>query len=333
MILGHHDSVDVIIPARGLTPWLQLALSSIASQSLQPTAITVVDDGLENASSVERLGEQLFGTRFRLLRNQGTGISAALNTGVQQSTVQWIARMDVDDISHPSRLKQQILFLNRSPENVLGCGTQVRFVNSTGQELETSALPTSWEDISRHILSRTCFVHPTLVLRRDALLQNPYRSVLDGAEDLDLVLRLSERGTLLNVNQMLLDYRIHFRQESVRARARQTAIQELAFRLALQRRQGKSDPVDSDPSLAEEFIRWRLSTTGYIRSRTFLTAVRYMKTYWSGRDFRGLTQYFRLCLGSLPLTPAAISIAWRVYQKAGAALIDSITPFDALNIN
>lgn len=328
-----NDSIDVIIPARRHPPWLQLSLESIASQSLQPNTIIVIDDGLEHKTSIVDLGKLFFGARFRLLKNKGRGISAALNTAVQQSAAHWIARMDADDIAYPQRLERQILFLRNSADDVLGCGTQVRFINSRGHSLEESDLPSSWEEIIRKLLLTTCFVHSSLVLRRDALLTTPYRSTLDGAEDLDLILRLCEKGRILNLNQVLLDYRMHISQESFRSRARQTAIQELVFRLAAHRRKNNPDPLDYDPKLAEKFIQWRLSTTGYIRCRTFLTALRYMKTYLSGGDIRGFTHSAFVCLKSFPTGPAALGIAWRVYQKAGAALVDGKTPFDALNLD
>jgi glycosyltransferase involved in cell wall biosynthesis len=327
------DSIDVIIPARGHAPWLQSSLESIASQSLQPKTIVVVDDGLEHKGPIVDLGKHFFGARFRLLKNDGRGISAALNTAVQQSVTHWIARMDADDIAYPDRLEQQILFLRNSAHDVLGCGTQVRFINSRGHPLEQSVLPTSWEEITRQIQLKTCFVHSSLVIRRDALLMTPYRSTLDGAEDMDLILRLSERGKILNLHQVLLDYRMHLRQESFRLRARQTALQELVFRLAARRRKNNLDPLDYDPSLAENFIQWRLSMSGYTRCRMFLTALRYMKAFLSGGDFRGFTQSGFVCLKSLPVSPAALSLAWRIYKRAGAALVDGITPFNALNID
>lgn len=332
-MLSHHDSIEVIIPARGGTPWLQSCLSSIAAQSLQPTSVTVIDDGLDQPTSMVDAGKNLFGERFRLLWNQGRGISAALNIGIQQSVAHWIARMDADDVAHPGRLEQQIRFLKNSSPDVLGCGTQVRLVNSRGQELECSQLPSSWEEIAKQMLSRTCFVHPTLVLRRDALLKTPYRSPMDGAEDVDLLLRLAQQGKVLNLEQVLLDYRIHLTQESIRKRARHTAVQELAFRLAARRQKGNPDPVDCDPRLAEKFIQWRLSTPGYIRCRTFLTALRYMKTHLSGLDVNGFAKSVLVGLKSMPLSPSALAIACRVYQKAGGGLLDQRTPFDSLNLN
>lgn len=333
MTLTSHDTVDVILPARGSTPWLQLSLSSIASQTLQPTWVTLVDDGLENSAPITKFGNKLFGRRFRLIRNDGQGISAGLNTGVQQSTAYWVARMDADDIAHPKRFEQQVLSLKGWPRQVLGCGTQVRFINSKGYGLHRSHLPSSWESINKWMLSRTSFVHSSLIMRRDALMTIPYRSVMDGAEDLDLALRLCEKGQLLNLDQVLLDYRIHLTQESFRMRARHTAVQELALRLAWSRRKKHFDPIETDPLLAERFIDWRLSAPGYVRSRTFLTALRYMGTHLSGYDLDGSWHCFWLALRSLPLLPGAIFISWRVFLRAAAALLDQPTPFPSLNLS
>lgn len=333
MTPASHDSVDVIIPARGGTPWLQLSLASIASQTLQPNLVTLVDDGLENLNPIGKFGKKLFGHRFRLIKNDGQGISAGLNTGVQQSTAYWIARMDADDIAHPHRLEQQVLSLKSWPGEVLGCGTQVRFISSKGRGLHRSYLPSSWEDITKQMLSRTSFVHSSLIMRRDALMTVPYRSVMDGAEDLDLVLRLCEKGKMLNLDQVLLDYRLHLTQESFRMRARHTAVQELAFRLAWSRRRKHFDPLEIDPLLAEKFIDWRLSVPGYVRSRTFLTALRYMRTHLSGCDLNGSWHCFWSALRSLPMLPGSIFITWRVFRRAAAALLDQPTPFPSLNLN
>lgn len=327
------EAMDVLIPVRGAVPWLSLCLSSIASQTLQPASVTVVDDGIEAPDIVSNLGARFFAGRFQLLKNPGRGISAALNAAIEQSEAHWIARMDADDIAHPDRLKKQLDFLTAHSDSVLGCGTQVRFINAKGKVLGYSHLPTSWHEVFEQIHSRTSFVHSSLVVRRDDLLATPYRSSMDGAEDVDLILRLSEKGRILNLNEILLDYRIHLTQESFHMRARHTAVQELAFRLAACRQRGGQDPLETNPELAQRFVEWRLSTPGYVRARTSLTALRYMGTYLLGLDLESFARCAWVGLQSFPITPSSLRIAWRVFQKAGAALSDSPTPFESLNVS
>lgn len=306
-------------------------MQSIADQSLAPTCITLVNDGVDDARSVEKLGKDLFGERFQLLENDGHGISAALNTAIRHSSAEWIARMDADDVAHPQRLQRQLEFLKAQADGTIGCGTQVRFINADGVVLDRSRLPTAWQDIVKQIYCTTSFIHPTLVIRRDALLATPYRSQMDGAEDVDLILRLAEKNKLLNLGEALLDYRLDSTQESFRTRARQTALQELAFRLARARRKTGTDPLAVKPDLAENFLRWRLSDPGYVETRYFLTGLRYMETYLRGKDLKRFTQVAVMSLKWLPTRLSSIRLGWRVARRAGAALLNQTTPFNELN--
>jgi glycosyltransferase involved in cell wall biosynthesis len=331
-MLDLRDSVEIVIPVRATVPWLQHALESIAQQTLKPRYITVIDDGVEGPEVIQALGARLFSERFRLIKSSGQGISAALNTAIEASDAYWIARMDADDIAHRDRLSNQLEFLSAYSGRVIGCGTQVRFINSNNKILGRSRLPTDWSQIMQQIQSHTCFVHSSMVIRRDALIATPYRPGMDGAEDVDLILRLLEKGPVVNLNDVLLDYRLHLTQESFRARARTTAVQELAFRLALSRRKRKLDPLEHTADLAERFIHWRLSDPAYVRSRTFLTALRYGRTYLGGLDFWGFSQMALVSLKSIPTSWSSLHISWQVARKAGGALLNQPTPFAELNV-
>ena len=205
--------------------------------------------------------------------------------------------------------------LSHQSPGVIGCGTQVRFINSKGMVLGYSHLPTAWSQIRERITERTCFVHSSLLMKREDLLATPYRPSMDGAEDVDLILRLAERGKITNLDTRLLDYRLHPTQESFCARARHTAVQELAFRLALTRRRTNSDPLERTPGLARRFINWRLSDSEYIRSRTFLTALRYAKIYLGGLDLSGFGQTALVGLKSLPTSWSSLCLAWLIFRK------------------
>ena len=331
MTLSNRNSVDVIIPARGSTPWLELSLTSIALQSFQASDIILIDDGLAHVNSTKELGQKLFGHRFRLLKTQAKAFLQH-SIPVFDKVAHWIARMDADDIAHPNRFKMQLDFLSHQSPGVIGCGTQVRFINSKGVDLGYSHLPTAWSQIRERITERTCFVHSSLLMKREDLLATPYRPSMDGAEDVDLILRLAERGKITNLDTRLLDYRLHPTQESFCARARHTAVQELAFRLALTRRRTNSDPLERTPGLARRFINWRLSDSEYIRSRTFLTALRYAKIYLGGLDLSGFGQTALVGLKSLPTSWSSLLPRVADFPKAGAALLQQSTPFTELNI-
>lgn len=327
----HMPLLDVLIPARGDCPWLGEALESIACQTLQPDGVILVDDGLARPEVVDEIGIRLLDSRYRRIPNQGHGIAAALNTGVSSSRAVWIARMDADDVSHPERLERQYRWLSAVGSDVLGCGSQVRLIDEVGTRLGVSRYPTGWAEIKNQLLRHSCFAHPALVLRREALLATPYRSALDGAEDVDLILRLSERGQLTNLDEILLDYRIHVTQENFLRRARQTALQELAFRLAATRLSTGFDPLVADPGLAERFVTWRLQLPGYAQSRLVMTALRYLLEFARGRNFAAVAACLRQLVRARLWRPDVLGWISRIRRGGPGVLAEDDSPFSVLN--
>lgn len=329
---GNPQSLDVIIPVRGRPVWIQDCIASLAAQARPADCVTVIDDGMDDAAGVTALGVSSLGSRFRVIANSGSGISDAINEGVRRSTCFWIARMDADDISFPARFERQLGFLKVAPADAAGCGTQAAFINEQGRVLGHTRHPTHWKTLAGCLDRRNCFVHPTLILRRSCLLNTPYRRVFDGAEDIDLLLRLSERNRLVNLPDVLLGYRIHADQVSFADRPRQTALQELAIRVHRIRGNGGEDPIHARPGLVHEFVAWRMNSPEYVNTRGLLTGLRHASMYVRGADFAHalsiLLRTFR-CTDVSRISPKIIA---RVIMHAGAALVYEPTPFPLLNV-
>lgn len=323
-------TLDVVMPVRGDAPWLGAALASLSRQTRPADVVWLVDDGLTSPTGAEAVGKACLGSAFRMVANRGRGISSALNTGIQLSQADWIARMDSDDVAHPQRLESQLVFLRDTSPEVLGCGTQVCFVDGKGRQLGLSQYPITWEAVQGQRQQVSCFAHPTLLLRREALLSTPYRSALDGAEDVDLVLRLTEWGRLLNLAEPMLDYRMHVTQPNFQWRARQTALQELAFRLADSRRKG-SDPLDSAPELAEAFVAWRLGMPGYAQARQAMTALRYLAYFLRGGSLAAAASCLAQIVMTQPWRPSIIRWINRIRRDGPGGLVADASPFPELN--
>lgn len=324
--------LDVIVPARGECPWLEDALFSIAAQTLRPDTVWLVDDGLAKPSEVDGAGQRMFGQKYRRIANSGIGISSALNTAVALSQATWVARMDADDFSHPTRFEEQIHCLSNVGSDYLGCGSHVRLIDERGRRLGDERYPTAWEDIWPLLTCRSCFAHPTLIMRRSALETTPYRSALDGAEDVDLLLRLSLQGRFFNLDKTLLDYRIHVGQHNFIARARQTALQELAFRLHAGRAVSSGeDAVDLAPGMADDFLDWRLGAPGYAQARRSMTALRYFRHMVKGGNSAGAKRCLHVMLAAQPWRPDVLRWISRVYRHGPGSLSQELCPFPSLN--
>lgn len=88
-----------------------------------------MDDGSTDAKLVEYMDNYAKDARVTVIRNEmNKGIAFALNTGMQAareiSGVQYIARMDSDDICFKERIKQQVCYMELNP-NIDICGTNM----------------------------------------------------------------------------------------------------------------------------------------------------------------------------------------------------------------
>ena len=107
--------------------WLTEAMNSIRSQScMAPAAweLVVIDDGSKNEETLFILDEWRKLPNIKVLSSETSrGVGAALNIGWKHCRGRYIARLDGDDIALPSRLSQQLSFLEEHPSiSILGGG-------------------------------------------------------------------------------------------------------------------------------------------------------------------------------------------------------------------
>jgi glycosyltransferase involved in cell wall biosynthesis len=325
-----NNDLDVVIPARGDEKWFNQCLESLNLQICQPGRIIVIDDGLSQPNDVMAMGKDFFGSRFLLADNAGFGISSALNTGIGISHAKWIGRMDADDVAYPNRFSKQLSYLQKHPSHI-GCGSQCILIDANGNSLGSTNHPLDEPLLKKSLIQSTCFTHPTLVMLRGALLDNPYRTVFDGAEDVDLILRLIRTGRITNLPDILLKYRIHTKQHNFINRAQQTALQELCFRLERLHRSNIPDPICSNPDLVEEFITWRLGQKGYPEARNILTAGRYLLAFMAGRSYKEAFRAFKRIYSLSTSCPFALYHSIQLARKGVGSLALENSPFVELN--
>lgn len=206
--------VSVLVPLRAPAPYLAEALDSIRAQTESSWELVVVLDGPAD-ENVDRVLTGFGDARLRVLSlPEPVGLAAALNAGLRDCRAPYVARMDADDIALPPRLRLQAEFLDRSPD--------VGLVGGSAQVVDSEGRPTGWrrprvdqDAVARTLLWRNAFVHPTVMFRRDLVLEvGGYDARVRRIEDWELWLRLLGRTGLANVADPLVKYRIHQGQHS-----------------------------------------------------------------------------------------------------------------------
>ncbi len=92
--------LSVVVPVHNVEAYLEDCLRSVADQTLEAIEVVMVDDGSTDGSA--RIAAEFAARdgRFRLVRQQNAGLSAARNTGVRHTTptVPYLAFADSDDL-------------------------------------------------------------------------------------------------------------------------------------------------------------------------------------------------------------------------------------------
>ncbi|VAX14976.1 Glycosyl transferase, group 2 family [hydrothermal vent metagenome] len=202
--------VSVILPARNCGPYLKEAVDSVLTQTFENFEILVIDDGSDDGS-IETLGRD--DHRLKVIVNPGCGLVDALNAGCKAASGQYLARMDGDDICHPSRLELQVDFLHNNPR-IGVTATQVEVIGDGGPA-EGYRLYEAWinsvltpADIRREIYIESPLPHPTVMMRAEVFQKlGGYRD-MGWPEDYDLWLRANEAGVSMGkVGRKLLKWR------------------------------------------------------------------------------------------------------------------------------
>jgi cellulose synthase/poly-beta-1,6-N-acetylglucosamine synthase-like glycosyltransferase len=237
--------VSVVMSVLNGELFLSEAVESILAQSFTDFEFIIINDGStdETATLLDRYQKSDF--RVRVYHQQHNGLVESLNRGCAFAQGKYIARMDADDIALKDRLLSQVDFMEKHPDVVV-LGGAVEFIDTEGEALGVvSTNPISDHQIRAALVSGCPFWHPTVLIRRDALHSvGGYRKKFIDAEDCDLWLRMADHAQLANLASVVLKYRCHPSQVSVRKCHQQALSTLAAHAVANARRRGESDPLE-----------------------------------------------------------------------------------------
>lgn len=199
--------ISVVMPVYNAEKYLDEAIQSILNQTYKDYEFIIINDGStdKSLSIIEKYKDQ--DERIVLISRENRGIVASLNEGIQKAKGKYIARMDADDISMASRFEIQIAYMIKNSLDI--CGGDFVSINESTELLNAFNVPKTQDEILIAMTNTIAFAHPSVVARREFLIQNNllYRKV--PAEDIDLWMRMYNLGAKFgNVDDIVLKYRI-----------------------------------------------------------------------------------------------------------------------------
>lgn len=200
--------ISILMGAYNCADTLESAVTSIQNQTYTNWEFIICDDcSTDNTWDVlKKLAAR--DSRIHLLRNeQNMRLAYSLNHCLKYAHGKYIARMDADDESLPTRFEKQVQFLEEHPEiDLVGTGRIIFDENGN----ETVQRGNGMARRSQLIYGSP-FAHPTIMMKAEVLKAlNGYRvsKATMRAEDAELWFRFFEQGySGYNLEEPLYRYR------------------------------------------------------------------------------------------------------------------------------
>jgi len=207
--------VSVVMTVYGQEVFLKEALNSILNQTFSDFEFIIVIEYGADAQTMAVVEEYLkYDNRIKLIYNSThLGLAQSLNEGIKAACGEYIARMDDDDISFPSRFEKQVQLLDANP-NIGVCGAFQKTIRPDSEsELLYAFEP---EELKAEMLFGCQLTHTSVMFRRRLFLENGWlydSNVL--AEDFKLWSSILAETQMANISEVLVGHRYGFGNISI----------------------------------------------------------------------------------------------------------------------
>lgn len=190
---------------------LMASLDSMLTQTAPPEEILIVEDGplTEELSRVLDEYGRAHPTLFTRIKNtENLGLGASLAKGLLATRNELVARMDTDDIAKPHRCEVQLAAMAADPSLAVVGSFVDEFEGTPENVISTRRVPTGHDEIYEFAKRRSAFNHPTVMLRKSAVIEAGNYSHLRRNQDVELFGRMLFAGyRTANVGESLVFFR------------------------------------------------------------------------------------------------------------------------------
>lgn len=239
--------VSIVLPCYNSKATIAGAIDSIISQTFKNWELIVVDD--DSTDNTLQIIQEFSEDRIKLISlKTNSGYPTAMNVGIEKSMGKYIARMDADDVSAPSRLEEQVKVLEGNPKAAF-CGVARYQITPGGKMYVDKIQPTtyciaeSWDDL---LQNKRIFTDPSVMAERERIMAvGGYRTFQRSGMDVDLWFRLMEKyGPSITITKPLFGKRLE--PNSIIFKPQTILINQIPRVLAVQRRETGLDDYQRD---------------------------------------------------------------------------------------
>lgn len=205
--------VSIITSVYNCEKYIAEMINSILAQTYTDWELIIFDDA--STDNTWNIVSQFQDSRIKKFKNmENQGLTVNLNQALKIANGEYIARIDGDDVAYPRRLEKQVEFMNEYSDVVLsGC-----WMKSIGSKEFIMQKAVDCDVLKINLLFNVIVFHPCFIMRRSILKQYDikYNEQLKCAQDYDMEYQLSRYGKIKNIPEVLMKYRIHDGQVTVK---------------------------------------------------------------------------------------------------------------------
>lgn len=198
--------VTVLMPVYNAGQYVGEAIWSVLAQDFNSYELLIINDG--STDNTEDIINSFTDARIRVISQENSGISAALNKGLAEAKGEYIARFDADDICMPERLKVQAAFLDNNPGHFI-CGSDAEYITEDGLHLFDFCCAGHTHDEMIQNLYTVCpLIHSAAMYRKKVVADaGGYPLYAHSFEDHLLWVQLKDKGMFANIPERLVKIR------------------------------------------------------------------------------------------------------------------------------
>lgn len=157
--------VSVIMPAYNAAAYIEEAIRSVLSQTVQDLELIVIDDCSPDDCHVIAGELARHDSRVIVLRNEvNSGVAVTRNRGIDLARGEYIAFLDSDDIWHPEKLERQLSRMREENSVISYCSYAI--IDPAGQRVRADYLVPEQVTI-RQLLKENCIQCSAMLIRAD----------------------------------------------------------------------------------------------------------------------------------------------------------------------
>jgi len=198
--------LSVVMSVYNEKDFIKQSLDSLLNQTLSDYEIIVVDDGSSDGTTKILKNYQKYYSNIQVLYQDNNGLTTSLNRAIKNSSGDFIARADGDDIQVPTRLESQLRHLKENQE----IGVVGSFYYEAGEITGKRRLPTNSSEVHSTLIRYNPISHGSCMISREVFNKiGLYDESLRVAQDYELWFRASRYFKLENLPRFLSLRRHH----------------------------------------------------------------------------------------------------------------------------